>query len=500
MTIQEKRPNILWYCTDQQRADTIRGFGNSEIHTPNLDRFAQNGVGFNRAYCQSPICTPSRASMLTGRYPATTQVHRNGNACFPESEKLVTRILADAGYDCGLIGKLHLAGAEHTIEPRADDGYRLYEWSHHPRPNIEGNRYADWLRDEKGKDPDKLFEPLNSAYDAGLDRELHQTTWCSEMAIRFINEERDAPWMLSINPFAPHPPMFPPQEFLDQYKPRDLSYPIFRDSDIGHQKKFRQIDQQTIDATDPRITPEENVDTSDPDLGRMGSAPPASYDAQEMKACYYAEITLVDEQFGRIIDHLAAIGQLENTVILFHSDHGEMLGDHGLLYKGCRFFEGLVHVPMIVSGPGIQANRRSDALVELVDIAPTLLEAAKIDIPHYMQGKSLLPLLSGETELDHHKDRVFCEYHDAMAAGTVNTEERDFDASHGTMYFDGRYKLCLYHGHDIGELYDLKTDPDEFDNLWDEPAHKDLKLTLLKNHIDAFASTLSAGEERTKAY
>ena len=170
------RPNILWYCTDQQRSNTIRAFGNSEIHTPNLDRFAKRGVGFNRAYCQSPICTPSRASMLTGRYPATTQVHRNGNAYFPDSEVLVTRMLADVGYDCGLIGKLHLAGAEHTIEPRADDGYRLFEWSHHPRPNIEGNRYADWLRDEKGEDPEKLFEPFNTAYDVGLDRDLHQTT------------------------------------------------------------------------------------------------------------------------------------------------------------------------------------------------------------------------------------------------------------------------------------------------------------------------------------
>ena len=224
MTNHKKRPNILWYCTDQQRADTIHAFGNKEIHTPNLDRFAQSGVGFNRAYCQSPICTPSRASMLTGRYPATTQVHRNGNAKFPDSERLVTRILADAGYDCGLIGKLHLAGAEHTIEPRTDDGYRLFEWSHHPRPNITGNRYADWLRDEKGEDPDKLFEPLNSAYDVGLDRELHQTTWCSEMAIQFIDEERSTPWMLSINPFAPHPPMFPPQAYLDLYNPDELPY------------------------------------------------------------------------------------------------------------------------------------------------------------------------------------------------------------------------------------------------------------------------------------
>ena len=494
------RPNILWYCTDQQRSDTIHAFGNDEIYTPNLDRLAKRGVGFNQAYCQSPICTPSRASMLTGRYPATTQVHRNGNAYFPDSEVLVTRILADAGYDCGLIGKLHLAGAEHTIEPRADDGYRLYEWSHHPRPNIKGNRYAEWLRDEKGEDPDRLFEALTSAYDIGLDRELHQTTWCSEMAIRFIDEKRSGPWMLSINPFAPHPPMFPPKEILDRYNPDELSYPLFKDSDIAHQRAFRQIDQQTIDATDPRLPPDETLDTADPDIDRMGSAPPASYDARRMKACYYAEITLVDEQFGRIVDHLEATKQLDNTLIVFHSDHGEMLGDHGLLYKGCRFFEALVHVPMIITGPGLQRDRRSNALVELVDIAPTLLDAANISIPAAMQGISLLPLLSGKVDIDQHKSHVFCEYHDAMAAGTTNTDGREFDASHGTMYFDGRYKLCLYHGHDIGELYDLETDPQEFNDLWSDSRYEDLKLRLLRRHIDAFAATTTAGIERIKAY
>lgn len=493
------RPNILWYCTDQQRWDTIHAFGNAAIHTPNLDRLAARGVGFNRAYCQAPICTPSRASMLTGRYPATTQVHRNGNARFPDEEVLVTRLLADQGYDCGLIGKLHLAGAERTIEPRTDDGYRLFEWSHHPRPNIEGNRYADWLRDEKGRDPQTLFENLNAAYGPGLDRELHQTTWCSDMAIRFIDQTRDGPWMLSINPFAPHPPMFPPQKVLDRYDPETLPYPIFRESDIEHQKAFRVLDQQTIDATDPRVAPDD-IDTSDPDIDRMGSAPPASYDARLMKACYYAEITLVDEQFGRILDHLEATGQLDDTLIVFHSDHGEMLGDHGLLYKGCRFFEGLVHVPMIVAGPGVREDICSDALVELVDIAPTLLDAARIDVPSSMQGTSLLPLLSGETDIDRHKPHVFCEYHDAMAAGTVNLTGRDFDASHGTMSFDGRYKLCVYHGHDLGELYDLQTDPDEFEDLWHDPDHRDLKMRLLVRHLDAFAATTSAGVERIKAY
>ena len=136
-----QRPNILWYCTDQQRYDTIHALGNHYIHTPNLDRLVEEGVAFTKAYTQSPICTPSRATFLTGRYPASHHVHRNGCEYFPDQEVLVTRLLAEAGYDCGLIGKLHLSRAEHALEKRPkNDGYRFYKWSLHPNPDyLEGH-------------------------------------------------------------------------------------------------------------------------------------------------------------------------------------------------------------------------------------------------------------------------------------------------------------------------------------------------------------------------
>lgn len=482
-----KRPNILWYCTDQQRYDTIAALGNPHIRTPALDRFAGAGTAFRQAYIQSQICTPSRASFLTGRYPASTHVHRNGNAYFPDCEKLVTRILADHGYDCGLVGKLHLASADGEMEKRTDDGYRSMEWSHHPMPDkVQRNDYGRWLKDEKGLDHADLYRDVKGFCTVGVPAELHQTTWCTEMAIRFIEEPRDGPWMLSVNPFDPHPPFDPPREYLDRYDPEDLPDPLFRETDLERQKQFRHICQQSVHASDPRTdgVPEEQ--------GEFAAAhPPRSFNGRSAKAAYYAMIELLDDQFGRLVDYLDEKGELDNTLIIFHSDHGEQLGDHGLLYKGCRFFEGLVHVPMMFCWQGqIKPDQVSDALVELVDLAPTVLDAAGIDIPYSMQGKSLMPILRGEADLHVHKDRVVCEFNDALGSAIESVP------THATMTFDGRYKFIVYHDHGFGELFDLKDDPGEFTNLWDDPDHRELRGVLMHKHLDAVMATSSAGIER----
>lgn len=493
--MQPERPNILWYCTDQQRYDTIAALGNRHIRTPNIDRLIENGTAFRNAYVQSPICTPSRASFLTGRYPATTHVHRNGNAHFPDCETLVTRILADHGYDCGLVGKLHLASADGVMEKRTDDGYRMMEWSHHPMPHLsrQRNDYGRWLKEEKGVDHAELYQDIKGYLSAGVPAELHQSTWCTEMAIRFIDEARDGPWMLSLNPFDPHPPFDPAPEYLERYDPDSLPDPLFRPSDLERQKQFRNVCQQSVHATDPT-----RAGSSDSPGGAFAGGsenaathPPDSFNGRAVKAAYYAMVELLDDQFGRLVDHLDAAGQLDNTLIIFHSDHGEMLGDHGLLYKGCRFFEGLVHVPLIFCWQGqITSGQVSDALVELVDIAPTVLDAAGIDVPYYMQGKSLMPLLRGDTDLHHHKDSVVCEFNDALGSA------RESVPTHATMQFDGRYKTVVYHGHDLGELFDLQEDPGEFENLWDCPEHQNLRHRLVLKHLDAVMATSGAGIER----
>ncbi len=492
MTTSPARPNILWYCADQQRYDTIRALGHPHIATPQLDALCASGVAFRRAYTQSPICTPACATFLTGRYPAAHQVHRNGNAYFPPHERLVTRMFADAGYDCGLIGKLHLSAAK-NFETRPDDGYRAFWWSHHPTPDAaRGHDYDSWLRHEKKVDPVELYAPINYFCGPGVPAELHQTTWCSEMAMRFITEQRDGPWLLSVNPFDPHAPFDAPPEYLAKVNASSLPLPLFRDGDIERQRAFAGIDQQTKVAADPRIRKDvQPVSAGDHDA--IASRPPDDYDALQVKANYYAMIMLIDDQLARIVDTLRDTGQLDNTIIVYMSDHGELLGDHGLILKGCRFFEGLVRVPLIFSWPArILRGVASEALVETIDVPVTLLEAAGLPVPESMQGRSLLPLLTGARDAQLHRPHVVCEYFDAMGGHP--------DHSHGTMVCDGRYKSVVYHGHKIGELYDLERDPGEFDNLWDDPACQALKLDRVKYHLDAMMGTIGIGPPRFANY
>ena len=205
-------------------------------------------------------------------------------------------------------------------------------------------------------------------------------------------------------------------------------------------------------------------------------------------------VALVDDQFGRILSFLDETAQRENTVVLFTSDHGEMLGDHGLVLKGCRFYEGGVHVPLIWSWPErFRCGMRSPALVELIDIAPTLLDLAGLSIPERMQGKSLLPILTGRAEPDKHREFVRSEYFDHRPSSPV----------HATMYRDDQWKIVAYHSaahDDLGELYDLENDPWEFNDLWQNPEYRDLKLQLLKKNFDARVLSMDPGPPQTMSF
>ncbi len=460
-----KPPNILWICTDQQRYDTIGGLNNPQVQTPNIDKLAASGVAFERAFCQSPICTPSRGSFLTGMYPSTIHGCFNGNDRWDEAAPLVTALLADAGYDCALSGKLHLAGTHGRIEPRPrHDGYRVFHWSHDPEDQwASGHAYADWIA-EQGHDLGELRKRPRE-----IPPELHQTTWCSDRAIDFIEADHGGkPWLMSVNIFDPHEPFDPPQPYLHRLDAAALTGPLFRESDLEAQAKLSAIDFQT-----PPRRPEE-------------------FNAKWIQAAYYAMIELIDDNVGRMLDALERTNQRDNTLVIFMSDHGEMLGDHGLLQKGCRFYEGLVRVPLIMSLPGrLLEGLRRRALVELMDIAPTLLELAGEPVPTAMQGRSLLPLLDSPQAEDQHRNFARCEYYNA-----INAEYNErFSGTYATMLRDERYKLVVYHGHGLGELFDLDGDPGEFINLWDDAAMQETKMRLMQASFDALAFATDLGTE-----
>lgn len=449
-----QRPNILWYCTDQQRFDTIGALGNPHVMTGAIDALVNDGVAFTHAFCQSPICTPSRSSFMTGMYPSRVHNTRNGNESFPNEPPVVTRLLADAGYDCGLVGKFHLQSAGHRTEPRIDDGFSFWRFSHAPRDDWpEGHHYAEWVR-ERGGDLDAM---RNS--EQRVTPQLHQTTWATECSIEFINKRRDrsVPWLLNVNVYDPHPPFIPPQEYADRFDPATMPGPHFRSSDLEQQVKLASLDFQ-----DQLRTPEQ-------------------HDAFRVQALYYAMIAQIDDQFARIIEELERTGQRDHTVIIFTSDHGEALGDHGLMFKGCRFYEGLVRVPLIISWPAeYRTGLVSDALVELLDLTSTLMDIAQIPCPSYMQGKSLLPILRDRQDPSVHRDFVRSEYFDALDPHFTGGS-----GTFGTMYRTAHHKLCMYHDKKIGELYDLRSDPWEFDDRWDDPNYGDIKQQLIRDAFDA---------------
>ena len=473
-------PNILWICTDQQRFDTLGCYGNQFVHTPNLDSLASDGVLFQHAYCQSPVCTPSRASFLTGRYPRTTRCRQNGQA-IPFDELLVTKLLQDTGYVCGLAGKLHLAPCNPSVckgtEQRIDDGYDQFFWSHDPADAWSTHDYIQWLKD-KGLNRDSKPFP-NSKYVRTIPSEEHsQTTWCVEKAMSFItNASRfKQPWLFSLNMFDPHHAFDPPIEALERYRNilDDIPLPNYVDGELNNKPVWQQIDH----------------------CGAYGGK--SGYPFKDMTdddhrwvtAAYWAMIDVIDTQVGRLIHFLDEIEQRENTIIIFTSDHGEMLGDHGIYLKGPYFYEPAIRVPLIISGPNMLNNgQHSDALVELVDLAPTLMEASNLEPFQGMQGQSILPMLSGVKSLDSHRDDVYCEYYNAMG---WHREPK----ANATMVRNSRYKIVAAHGTESGELYDLETDPNETHNLWNNSDYKDLKLTMQDRLIDRMAWTVDPLPER----
>ncbi len=464
----------MWICTDQQRLDTLGVYGNPYVKTPNIDRLAQSGVLFENCFGQSPVCTPSRASFLTGRYPRTTRTRQNGQS-IPPDEVLVTKLLAEAGYRCGLSGKLHLSACNPKVslatERRIDDGYETFYWSHHPDADWPTNQYTNWLA-EQGLTFKRTPYRGSQFVQTSLPAEYHQTTWCVDRALDFIKEASQAGenWLFSLNVYDPHHPFSPPQDYLERYLPvlDELPLPNYAEGELANKPIFQQMDHRGA-YNQPSLYPFDQMNEQDHRL---------------IKAAYWAMVDLIDEQVGRLITLLEKTGQLENTLVIFMTDHGEMLGDHGIYLKGPYFYEPAIHLPLVISWPGvIRQGGRHDNLVELVDIAPTLLEAVGLPVYEGMQGVSLWPTLTGQEDGQASRDYVYSEYYNAMP---WHKDPLPF----ATMVRSNRYKLVNFHGLNMGELYDLETDPLERNNLWNDPSYLGVQLEMFRLLADSQAKTV----------
>jgi len=477
-----ERPNILLICTDQQRFDTLRAYGNDHVLTPNLDRLAADGVLFENCYVQNPVCSPSRASLMTSRYPHAHGLWANG-VHLRDDEQFFTKTLADDGYDCGLVGKLHLSACQHgRLEPRHDDGFRVFRWAHDPYRGSSENEYHRWL---KTAFPD-LYAQALQAGGGGFDNlptEAHYSRWIGNETVDFLRSSRDRtkPFCFVANFFDPHHGFGAPKEYLDRYLPDELPRPVTRDGELAGKP--------------PILTEASKESYGGHARGYQ------SYDAdelQQVKAAYYAMVSLVDDEVGRILAALEQEGLADNTVVVFTSDHGEMLGDHQLMLKGPMMYDCAVRVPLIVRWPGqLPAGERRPELVQWVDLAPTFLEAADAPALPRGQGMSLLPLARGDQDAVT-RNWALCEYR--------NSGHPYDPAVHTTMLRTDRWKIVVYHGapatdrERTGELYDLAADPTELDNLWNHPDHSGVRLQLQEMLLDVLVSTEDRSQPRLAHY
>jgi arylsulfatase len=465
------RPNILLICTDQQRWDALAAAGNSAIMTPNLDWLAAQGVRFDRCFVQSPVCAPSRASLMTSRYPRNHGLWANGVDIDP-TEQLFTAALAADGYDCGLVGKFHLGAAWNgRTEPRVDDGFRVFRWSHDPYVRSPENSYHNWLEEQF---PGLLEETLSQGNDAidHLPTEAHYSHWVGEEAVEFLRTGRDTskPFCFVVNFFDPHHGFGAPAEYRDRYDPQALPRPIGGPDDLDDKPAiYREASAKSYAGTLPGFE---------------------DYTADEIQgivADYYAMISLVDDEVGRILGALDEEGLADDTLVVFTSDHGELLGDHRMLLKGPMMFDSSVRVPLIVRWPGVLPEGETrDDLVQWIDLAPTLLEAAGIAGLPRAQGSSLLGLAQSG-RWPQARGWALGEYRNSCIPYEVPV--------HTTMLRTDEWKVVVHHGapstprERTGELYDLVNDPQESRNLWDDQEFTGRRAELQEQLLDVLVAT-----------
>jgi len=433
--------NVLILMCDQYRPDALSAFGDPYAITPHLDQLTKQGMSFRQTYCQAPICVASRNSILTGRYAKSTGVVTNGCLAAPEQISFA-QYLRTKGYFTACFGKLHTPGRERQ------------DWDLYKDDSAIANAVS---QTDSAKLLPLLFG-LDGEHSLGAPSPLPETDtqeWhATEATIEFLKKKHDKPWLVQCSLLKPHPPLQPPQKYWDMIDRTKLQIPE------------RRFPKDSLTDTNPRY------------LRRMAGRNLIDVPEEKIKDAmqgYYGSIAFDDVLIGKVLAALEASEERENTLVLFTADHGEMLDDHRLWAK-MVFFDSSVRVPMIVRLPGrVPAGVETKALVEHIDIFPTLCEALGFEIPASVQGKSFLPLAEGHAKS--HKQDVYSEF------PNIPIFNPDGSYNPTRMHFDGRYKV-VDNGPAIDpELYDQASDPLEIHNLCHSPDHKgrlDATLSALR--------------------
>jgi len=425
-TMRQTRPNILLICTDQMRADMMGCAGHPVVQTPTLDRLAGRGVRLPRAYCSAPVCIPTRVSMFSGLYPHSFGKVAHIRMPIDPRIRMLPAYLADAGYRTGIVGKTHFWPPTETY---GAEGAWLTIDSHLSKELGEHDAYKAYLREQGYSDV---------ADESQLPEEHYRTRWTARESAAFIRSEDERPFFLFCSFVKPHPPYDPPEPYASLYADADFPVPVAREEEFTTRPLFvrSRMDRDLV-------------------------ADPARL--QGMKAKYGGLVTMLDAAIGDIVSALEETGVLDNTMIVFTSDHGEFLGDHYLRNK-TLFYEASAAIPLIMAGPDILEGQVSPALTGHVDLLPTLLDFAGIDLPGRREGESLRPVLTtGNTE--GWREAMFGELVVQLRISSEGVWSNNLK-----MVTTDRHKYCYYSRVLDGEgaeeeLFDLHNDPHEFENL-----------------------------------
>lgn len=498
-----KRPNILIITSDQQRKDSLGAY-NPKISTPVLDQIAADGIVMERSYISHPTCTPSRASILTGQMASRHGAYTIGTALSEDAVKF-SDILSEAGYETYFVGKPHF---QQLSDPESFEwsgkaldeefwkdysgGYygfqhtRIYN-GHTSYPFTAGMHYRLWLK-EKGLTEDEInerfrYHPSDSYREHGewrIEREYHPSVFTAECAVDYLkNREHDRPFLMWASFSDPHDPHVVPEPYASMYSPDEVEYLGYTDSEHDDRPAFyNQLYEKGLEGL------AFNDSFGAPSVLSAKLFGDEKY-FREITAVHHGMVRLMDEEIGKIVQILKEQKEYDDTLIIFTTDHGDYLGNHGFIYKGFPAFEEVYNVPMIVKMPkGKGAGTRQEALVSHIDIAPTIVEAAGIDGCPDMDGISQWKLWNQENGNQR-------EY--------VEIENRPVEQGfYQKMLVTERYKLVAYMDSEDGELYDLKLDKNQYHNLWSNESYKELKINLLRkmtgiseiNHVGSLLEIL----------